>query len=92
MKWAQFKGLTVAELAATVDKWQKGEDTAGATEFAVDVLDNVVFPFKEGSSAERISDLLISVGGSQLMPALGARLAVLVSGISSARPLVGLPF
>lgn len=92
MKWKALKALTIAELAATVAKWQKGEDAEGAAEFAADFTDNVLFPFNEGSKAERVSDALIQFGGPTVMPALGARLAQIVAGISSARPLAGLPF
>lgn len=91
MTWDKFKGLTLAEIIELVGKWKAGQDSENAAAFARDFLDNVLFPFKEGSTAERASDALLAILGPQVFPILGARLAGMIAAVLSTRPLDKLP-
>lgn len=92
MKWAEFKQLTVGEIADVVQDWEAGNDEAGAKEFATDFLDNVVFQFEEGSFLELSSDAVIQMGVSQGWSSVAGRIGRFASMVLDAKPLANLPF
>lgn len=94
MKWAEFKNQTVGEITDTVQFWESNSPEASedAKEFAVDVLDNVILRFKDGSVAETLTDTAITMAAGQYWTQVAVRLAAVLGAGLNAKPLAGLPF